>query len=81
MAGPTGTWVRLELALVFSGDADLSVAQTIQQDILAYMRTVKIHQVEGASGFHHLRTDLMERASLRSDGKVTDILIRTLLFE
>lgn len=81
MAGPSGTWVRLELALIFDGEADPMLAQTIQQDILSYMRTVKIHQVEGASGFQHLRSDLEERAAIRSEGKVKGILIRTLLFE
>lgn len=81
LAGPTGTWVRLELALIFDGEADPAMAQTIQQDMLGYMRTVKIHQIEGASGFQHLKSDLEERASIRSDGKVKGILIRTLLFE
>ena len=81
LAGPSGTWVRIELALVFEGAIDLMMAQTVHQDILSYMRTVKIHQVEGASGFQHLRADLEERAAIRSDGKVKGILIRTLLFE
>ena len=81
MAGPDGTWVRIELALVFDGPIDLMTAQTVHQDILAYMRTVKIHQVEGASGFQHLRSDLEERAAIRSEGKVKGILIRTLLFQ
>lgn len=81
LAGPTGIWVRLELALVFDGEIDLVMAQTIQQDILAYMRTVKIHQVDGASGFQHLKSDIEERAAIRSEGKVTRVLVRTLLFE
>jgi len=81
LAGPTATWVRLEVALVFEGQTDLMIAQTVHQDILAYMRTVKIHQVEGASGFQHLKSDLEERASMRSEGKVKSILVRTLLFE
>lgn len=81
LAGPTGTWVRLELALVFDAEPDMIMAQTIQQDLLAYLRTVKIHQVEGASGFQHLRSDIEERASIRSNGAVKSILIRTLLFE
>lgn len=81
LAGPTGTWVRLELALVFDTEPDMMMAQTIHQDLLAYLRTVKIHQVEGASGFQHLRSDIEERASIRSDGAVKSILIRTLLFE
>lgn len=81
LAGPTGTWARLELALVFEGAPDLMIAQTIHQDTLSYLRTVKIHQIEGASGFQHLRSDLEERAAVRSGGAVKGILIRTLLFE
>lgn len=81
LAGPTDIWVRLELALIFVDKPDLIIAQTIQQDILAYLRTVKFHQIEGASGFQHLKSDIEERAAIRSDGKVKGILIRTLLFE
>lgn len=81
LAGPSNTWVRIEMALIFDGRPDPAIAQAIQQDVLAYLRTVKVHQVEGASGFQHLKTDLEERAAIRSDGKVTGILIRTLLFE
>lgn len=81
LAGPTETWVRLELALVFDDKPDLVVAQTVQQDILAYLRTVKFHQVEGPSGFQHLKSDIEERAAIRSEGKVKSVLFRTLLFE
>lgn len=81
LAGPTETWVRLELALVFADKPDLVTAQTVQQDILAYLRTVKFHQVEGPSGFQHLKSDIEERAAIRSEGKVKGVLFRTLLFE
>jgi flagellar FliL protein len=40
-----------------------------------------MHQVEGASGFLHLKADLQERAAMRGDGHVKDVLIRTLLYE
>lgn len=81
MAGPVDMWVRLEYALVFEGPPDLEIAHLVQQDSLAYLRTLKSHQVDGASGFQHLRADLEERAVLRSDGKVKGILVKTLLFE
>ncbi|EHK52231.1 flagellar basal body-associated FliL family protein, partial [Allomesorhizobium alhagi] len=55
--------------------------ESIHQDLLAYLRTVKLHQVEGASGFQHLKADLEERAKIRSGGHVKQFLIRTLLFE
>lgn len=81
LAGNEKIWIRLELALVFNGEIDLVLAQTIHQDILAYLRTAKMNQLTGASGFQHLRSDLTERISTRSAGKVENILIRTLLFE
>jgi flagellar FliL protein len=42
---------------------------------------VKLRQVETASGLQHLRSDLAERASIRSEGAVKQILFRALLFE
>jgi flagellar FliL protein len=81
LADPTDIWVRLELALVFTEQPDPELAETVHQDILAYMRTVKARQIDRPSGFQHLRSDLDERARVRSDGKVRQVLIRTMLFE
>lgn len=81
LAAPSDTWIRVELAAVFEGATDPTVADTIHQDILAYLRTVKLHQVEGASGFLHLKDDIRERARIRGEGKVKDVLIRTIVFE
>ena len=81
LAAPSDIWVRMELSLVFNGAPDNAIAEQIQQDFLAFMRTVKLPQVEGASGFQHLKEDLEERARIRSGGRVKKILIKTLLFE
>lgn len=82
LAAPSDTWLRLELSVVLDQPSqDTMLAETIHQDLLAFMRTVKLHQIEGASGFQHLKADLLERASIRSDGHVQAVLIRTLLFE
>jgi flagellar FliL protein len=82
LAAPSDTWLRMELAVQLDQPSrDPMLAETIQQDLLAYVRTVKLHQIEGASGFQHLKADLAERAAIRSDGHVKAILINTLLFE
>jgi flagellar FliL protein len=81
LAAPSDVWVRMELSLVFDGEPDAAIAEQIHQDYLAFMRTVKLPQVEGASGFQHLKEDLEERARIRSNGRVKKILIKTLLFE
>jgi flagellar protein FliL len=82
LAAPSDTWLRMELAVQLDQpNQDPTLAETIQQDLLAYVRTVKLHQIEGASGFQHLKADLAERAAIRSDGHVKAVLINTLLFE
>jgi flagellar FliL protein len=81
LAAPSDVWVRMELSLVFDGAPDAALVEQIHQDFLAFMRTVKLPQVEGASGFQHLKEDLEERARIRSNGRVKNILIKTLLFE
>ncbi|MCB1452258.1 MAG: flagellar basal body-associated FliL family protein [Rhizobiaceae bacterium] len=81
LADPVDIWARMELALVFTDVPDPLVAEAIHQDFLAYLRTVKARQIQGASGFQHMKTDLEERARIRSDGRVDKVLVRTLLFE
>jgi flagellar FliL protein len=81
LAAPDAVWIRLEASVVLDGPQSPELIESIHQDLLAYLRTVKLHQVEGASGFQHLKADLEERAKIRSDGHVKQFLIRTLLFE
>ncbi len=57
------------------------LAATITEDIVAYLRTVSLAQIEGASGFQHLREDLNDRARVRSGGKVRELIIHTLIVE
>ncbi len=81
LAAPSETWVRMELSLVLDAPQTPDLIEKVHQDLFAYARTLKMHQIEGASGYQHLKADLQERASIRSDGHVTQVLVRTLLFE
>lgn len=56
-------------------------AAEIRQDIVAYARTVTLAQLEGPSALQHLRDDLNERASLRTNGEVSELLIQTLVVQ
>lgn len=84
LADSGDTWVRLEGAIVFKTGAlpnpDATVAE-IRQDVLAYLRTVSLAQIEGASGLQHLREDLAERVGLRTKGQVRDFIIETLIVQ
>jgi flagellar FliL protein len=81
LASPDTTWVRLDASIVLDAPQPPEVAEAVHQDLLALVRTLKMHQIEGASGYLHLKADLKERAAIRSSGHVTDVLIRTLVFE
>ncbi len=81
IASPSEVWVRMELSIVLDEPQGEDLPGIIQQDLLSYIRTVKMHEIEGSSGLRHLRQNLDERAAIRSDGHVKQVLIRTLLFE
>jgi flagellar FliL protein len=81
LAAPADVWVRMDASVVFDSVQPPEMKEAIHQDIVAFLRTIKMHQVEGASGYQHLKADLQERAAIRSGGHAKDVLIRTLLFE
>lgn len=84
LGGASRVWIRLEATLVMQadlGEKAVPLANKISEDIVAFLRTVTPEQLEGASGFQHLREDLNDRIRIRSEGKVTDILIQTMIIE
>lgn len=81
LAAPADAWIRMELALDFADVPEPGMADTIAGDLLAFLRTVKLHQLQGASAFAHLKADLDERAQIRSGGKVRQVFVRALILE
>jgi len=84
LSAPPETWVRFEGAIV--ADARLNsdveaLSGEINNDIIAYLRTVSLAQIEGPSGFQLLRQALNERVAIRSKGKVSELAIRTLVVQ
>ena len=84
LASPSSTWVRLEASMVFKNGALKNPEVTgaeIRQDMLAYLRTVNIAQLEGPSALQHLLEDLDERAAVRTNGSVSELVIQTLVLQ
>lgn len=81
LAYPSTNWVRLEVALMFKGPVEVGLAEDIHQDIMAYVRTVSLQQLEGPRGFQYLKDDLQERVDLRSKGRVSKVMFRTFVIE
>jgi flagellar FliL protein len=84
LGAPQDTWVRLEGSIIFDPKAlahPEAVAGQIGDDVLAYLRTVSLRQLEGPIGLENIRQDLNERAATRSGGKVRAFVIRTLVVQ
>lgn len=80
---PGDVWARLEAAIVFQEEmpnSDALVAR-ISEDLLSYMKTLKLIQFQGASQFQHLREDLKDRVAIRSGGEVRDFIIESLVIQ
>ena len=84
LGAPQDTWIRLEGSIVFDPKTlphPEAVAAQIGDDILAYLRTVSLHQLEGPIELENIRQDLNERAATRSGGKARAFVIRTLVVQ
>ncbi len=84
LGSPQDTWVRLEGSIIFDPKTlphPEAVAGQIGDDVLAYLRTVSLHQLEGPIGLENIRQDLNERVATRSGGKVRAFVIKTLVVQ
>jgi len=84
LGAPQETWIRLEGSIIFDPRTlphPEAVAGQIGDDILAYLRTLSLQELEGPIGLENIRQDLNERAATRSGGKVRAFVIRTLVVQ
>ena len=84
LAAPANNWARIEVSMVTDSLSDEEsgiLSAHIGEDIVAYLRTTSVSQLEGARGLQHLRDDLTERANIRSLGKVKQLIIETLVIQ
>jgi flagellar FliL protein len=84
LASPPNTWVRLEAAAVMkeeTGKESEAMLGEVTEDIVAFLRTIPLEQLEGPSGFQHLLEDLNDRVRVRSKGRVSELVIQGLVIE
>lgn len=84
LTGSENDWIRLEASIVYKPDSETNpeiLATEVKQDILAYLRTVSLAQIQGPSGLLHVREDLNERVKLRSKGLIQEIILETLIVQ
>lgn len=84
LSDPNGLWLRIELAVIFGagkhyeGDIDKI---SLQNDIVAYLRTIDSSMISGPSGFIHFHEDLVDRVRMTTGGRAEDVKILSLVAE
>ncbi|MGP9820886.1 flagellar basal body-associated FliL family protein [Salinarimonas sp. NSM] len=84
LAEPSEIWVRIDGALLLDGvepEEAPALAARVSGDTLAYLRTLPLARLEGATGLAHLREDLTERARTRTEGRVREFVIESLVVQ
>lgn len=84
LAEPEGARVRMQVAMVYpkKGVENAALlAAKINDDIVAFLKTLTVTELQGPTGLQSLREDLNERAAVRSDGKVREIIIEALVVQ
>lgn len=84
LANPRGKWIRLEGAVLVRSESKTppeQIGQRAAEQMLTYLKTVNLSDIEGPSGFLALRHDLNDTVRALSDGSVRGVLIHGLIVE
>lgn len=84
LADPPDARVRIQVSIVFKKKAvenPTVLEAKINEDLMAFLKTCSLGSLQGASGLENLRADLQDRAAVRSDGKVSEVMIETLVIQ
>jgi flagellar FliL protein len=84
LAEPRGRWIRLEGSILARPDSKVSPEQLAEEaggQILTYLRSVRLDQLESASSVLGLRDDLDDTVRTLSGGDVQKLLIHGLVVE
>ncbi len=76
--------VRLQAAILYDPKGlahPEKLLAELASDTVAYLRTVELAEIEGVGGLRRLHEDLSERFSLRSEGRVRQLIIESLVVQ
>ena len=84
LAEPEKSSVRLQAALLQPVGAPVepeAVVAKISEDIITVLRTWRVKDLEGATGLRFLREDLSDRVRIRTQGRVSEVVVQSLIVE
>jgi flagellar protein FliL len=84
LAESKGARLRIEASVIFVEVSKVDrglLLREMAQDLMTFLRTTTLAQIETASGLEFLREDLAELVQLRSKGSARGIVIKALMVE
>ncbi|GGB60100.1 flagellar protein [Roseibium aquae] len=85
LSAPADAFVRIQASVVFSEAVEPTqmdvLSSRIEEDIIAFLRTLTITHLEGGVALQHLREDLNERARIRSEGHVEELILESMVIQ
>lgn len=81
LSDPSEIWIRLELSVTSDLPLEPDLSGLIHQDLFAYVRAMRLGEMAGPSAFIDLKAELLSRARQRSDNRVQNIYVKTLVYE
>lgn len=87
LMSPETVFIRLEASMVLGREtaadagAVSALSAEISQDILTFLSTLTLAQVQGPAGLQNLREDLNDRVAIRSAGKVHELILETMVVQ
>ena len=84
IGSPSDVWVRLEGSMIFDPremQSPEAIGAVVADDLLAYLRTVSLQQIQGPVGLQALRQELNDRVAVRTARQVKEFVLRTLVVQ
>ncbi len=80
---PSTLYVRMEAVVVLEPNTpdSAALAAKIGDDLVSYLRTVSISELDGPTGFQYLREDLKKRSVQLGGGKVRDLYLQSFVIQ
>jgi flagellar protein FliL len=84
LASPDTVWIRLEGSMAVKPNEGIKPAEIVQlasDKMIAYVKTLKLDDLQGPVGFLALRSDLNEVVRSATDGQARSVLISGFIVE
>lgn len=81
---PSDSWIRLDVSVAVDAEnVELfnKIRDKISEDILMFARTLTMPEIEEAYGLIYLKADLTERLQIRSESKLKELAITSMVIQ